>query len=96
LDTSVFGGRLSTEAYRTAAQKRTEESYARGRAEGEAQGEAEGKAEQLIRWLGLRFGALSAATRAKILSAGPDHLDVWAVRVVTGSSLEEILGPSVL
>jgi hypothetical protein len=64
------------------------ESYAQGRAEGEAKG----KAELLIRQLGLRFGALSDVTRVKILSAGPDRLDVWAERVITGRSLEEILG----
>jgi len=89
-------GPVAAEAYMTAAQKLTEESYARGRAEGEAkgkaEGEAKGKAELLIRQFGLRFGALSDATRAKILSAGPERLDVWAERVITGSSLEEILG----
>jgi hypothetical protein len=93
-------GPAAAEAYMTAAQKLTEESYARGRAEGEAkgeakgkaEGEAKGKAELLIRQLGLRFGALSDATRAKILTAGPEHLDVWAERVITGRSLEEILG----
>lgn len=81
-------GPVAEEAYMTAAQKLTEESYALGRAEGKA----EGKAELLIRQLGLRFGALSAATQEKILHALPERLDVWAERVITGRSLEEILG----
>ena len=81
-------GPAAEEAYMTAAQKLTEESYARGRAEGEAKG----KAELLIRLLGLRFGTLPEATREKILRALPDRLDVWAERVIAGRSLEEILG----
>jgi len=36
--------------------------------------------------------ATAVATRAKILTAGPERLDVWADRVITGRSLEEILG----
>ena len=93
-------GPVAAEAYMTAAQKLTEESYARGRAEGEAKGKAEGKAEGraegkaelLIRLLGLRFGPLPAAARGKILHATPDLLDVWAERIIAGRSLEEILG----
>lgn len=77
-------GPAAEEAYMTAAQKLTEESYARGR--------AAGIAELLIRQLGLRFGSLPEATRQKILNATPELLDVWAERVITGSTLEEILG----
>jgi hypothetical protein len=76
-------GPAAEEAYMTAAQKLTEESYARGR--------AAGIAELLIRQLGLRFGSLPEATRQKILNATPELLDVWAERVITGRSLEEIL-----
>jgi hypothetical protein len=85
-------GPAAQEAYMTAAQKLTEESYARGRAEGEAKGEAKGEAELLIRLLGQRFGSLSRAEREKILHAPPERLDVWAERVITGASLQEILG----
>jgi hypothetical protein len=85
-------GPIAEEAYMTAAQKLTAESYAQGRAEGEAKGKAEGKAELLIRLLGLRFGPLSEAAREQILQATPERLDVWAERVITGASLDEVLG----
>jgi predicted transposase YdaD len=105
-------GPVAREAYMTAAEILTRESYARGRAEGEAkgkaegeakgkaegeakgkaEGEAKGKAELLIRQLCLRFGPLPEATRAKLLRAMPEQLDVWAERVITGRDLEEILG----
>ena len=72
----------------TAAQRLTAESYAQGIAEGKA----EGKAELLLRQMSLRFGALSDATRDKVLGAEPERLDVWAERVLTGANLEEVLG----
>jgi predicted transposase YdaD len=75
----------------TAAQKLIAEGEARGEARGRAEGEAKGKAELLIRQLGLRFGALSEATRAKIVHAPPERLDSWAERVITAQSLEEVL-----
>ena len=73
-------GPVAREAYMTAAEKLTKESYARGRA------------DLLLRQLSLRFGALSEPTREKVLRATPERLDVWAERVITGSSLEEVLG----
>ena len=76
-------GPVAEEAYMTAAQKLTEESYARGR--------AKGKAELLIRLLGVRFGALSDAVRETILSAPSERLDVWAERVISGQTLDEVL-----
>jgi predicted transposase YdaD len=65
---------------------------AEGEAKGKAEGEAKGKAELLLRQIGLRFGVLAPAVREKILSAAPERLDVWAERVITGRSLDEILG----
>jgi predicted transposase/invertase (TIGR01784 family) len=92
-------GPVAEEAYMTAAQKLTQESYARGckegeakgKAEGEAKGKAEGKAELLLRLLVLRFGSLSEDHRQKVLQASPECLDRWAERVITGESIEEIL-----
>lgn len=89
-------GPAAHEAYMTAAQKLTAESYARGisdgEAKGEAKGKAEGKAELLIRLLSLRFGAVSDATREKVFRAPSGRLDLWAERVLSGASIEEILG----
>jgi hypothetical protein len=97
-------GPAAQEAYMTAAQILIAQGEAKGRAEGEAkgraegkaegkaEGEAKGKAELLLRQLGLRFGALSEAVREQVLHAPPECLDVWAERVITAQSLEEILG----
>ena len=89
-------GPAAHEAYMTAAQRLTAEAEAKGRAEGEArgraEGEAKGKAELLLRLLGLRFGALSEAVREQVLHAPPERLDVWAERVITAQSLDEVLG----
>lgn len=76
-------GPAAHEAYMTAAQKLTAESYARGI--------AEGKAQLLIRQLGLRFGELPEATRDRVLHAKPERLDAWAERIITAQSLEEVL-----
>ncbi len=92
-------GPVAQEAYVTAAQILTKESYAQGRAEGEARGKAEGKAEGkvegkaelLVRLLGLRFGPLPDAIRERIAHATHDDLDVWAERIITGANLEEVL-----
>lgn len=77
-------GPAATEAYMTAAAILTKESY--------AEGKAEGKAELLLRLLGLRFGSLSAAHRDTVLRASAEQIDVWAERLLSGASIEEILG----
>lgn len=88
-------GPAAQEAYMTAAQRLTAESYARGIAEGNAngraEGKAEGKAELLLRLLLSKFGAVTDATRDEILKASPERMDVWAERVLTATSIEEIL-----
>jgi len=84
-------GPAAHEAYMTAAQKLTAEAEARAEARGEARGEVKGKAELLLRLLGLRFGSLSDAARDQVLHAPPERLDLWAERVITAHSLEEVL-----
>lgn len=51
----------------------------------------EGKAEILLKQLHVRFGPVSAATRARVQSARrSEQLDVWAERVLTAATIEEI------
>lgn len=66
---------------------------AEGLAEGQARGEAKGKAEVLLKLLALRGIKLPAAQRKRILAC-TDHatLDIWAERVLTATSLREVLG----
>lgn len=53
----------------------------------------EGKAELLLKLLALRFGPTSATTQARVEHATLDELDTWAERVLTASTLDDVLAP---
>lgn len=53
----------------------------------------EGGAEILLKLLGLRFGRLSDATRARVEEATLEQLDTWVERVLTAQTLDEVLAP---
>ncbi|MEV5832644.1 hypothetical protein [Nocardia sp. NPDC052112] len=61
------------------------------RAEGEARGEARGRAATLIEQLTLRFGRLPASVEQAVRDAGLEQLKVWTARVLTASSLDDVL-----
>ena len=61
--------------------------------EAREEGEAKGRAEILLKQLGLRFGRLSDATQARVEAGTVAELDLWAARVLTAASLEEVLAP---
>jgi hypothetical protein len=90
-------GPKAEEAYVTAAEKLTAQVRAKALAEGEAKGRVEGRTEGqaalLLKQLGLRFGPLSDQVRARVRAAGPDELDRWAEKVLSATTLEELLGP---
>lgn len=83
----------------TAAERLKEEGRAegeaKGRAEGKAEGEAQGKiagqAELLRKQLTLRFGELPAEARTRIADASLEQLEVYAERVLSAGSLDEVL-----
>lgn len=52
----------------------------------------EGRAELLIKLLTLRFGPLSEQVRERIHTANLAELDLFAERVLTARSLDEVLG----
>jgi hypothetical protein len=62
------------------------------RREGEARGEVKGKRGALLLQLRQRFGRLPATAVARIDSAGSAELDAWFSRVLTATSLDEVLG----
>jgi hypothetical protein len=66
------------------------------RREGRAEGRAEGKRGMLILLLRQRFGRIPAATVARIDRAGAAELDVWSGRVLTASSLDDVLGAKIV
>ena len=61
------------------------------RREGEARGKVQGKREALLLMLRQRFGRVPAATRARIENASVAKLDVWLGRVLSASSLGDVL-----
>ena len=61
------------------------------RREGEARGKAQGKREALLLQLRQRFGRVPAATVARIERAEAAELDVWFGRVLSASSLSDVL-----
>ena len=62
------------------------------RREGAAEGEARGKRDALLLLLRQRFRRLPAAAVASVGRADAAELDTWFGRVLTASSLDELLG----
>jgi hypothetical protein len=52
---------------------------------------AQGRASVLLELLALRFGPLSAATRARVETATTAELDAWVQRVLTAATLDAVL-----
>ncbi|WP_433520381.1 hypothetical protein ACQPZ2_23280 [Nocardia pseudovaccinii] len=75
----------------TAADRLRAEGREEGRAEGEARGEARGRATALIEQLTLKFGRLPDSVEQAIRDGGLEQLKVWAARVLTASSLDDVL-----
>jgi hypothetical protein len=63
---------------------------AEGRAEGRVEGRVEGRAQALIRLAEQRFGALSAALRARVMAADAGTIEGWLDRLLTATSLETL------
>ncbi len=66
--------------------------YREAFAEGEVQGEARGEAAMLLRLLRLRFGEVPEAVRRKLESTDPQTLLEWSDRVLTATSIEQVIG----
>ena len=46
----------------------------------------------LAKLLALKFGELPGAVRERLAKGSADELDLWAERVLTAESLDEVLG----
>lgn len=66
--------------------------YRKGREAGREEGREEGRASLLLRMLEHRFGRLSEQVREQVLEASPRRVDAWALRLLSASSLDEVLG----
>jgi flagellar biosynthesis/type III secretory pathway protein FliH len=75
----------------TSAERLKAEGRVEGRAEGEAKGKLTGQAELLLRQLSLRFGELSNEVQARVAAASLEQLAVYAERVLSADSLDDVL-----
>jgi len=64
----------------------------RGERRGRAEGRAEGRAQTLLELLANRFGAVPAKVSARILAADEATLTTWTARLLSASTLHEVLG----
>lgn len=75
------------------AERRLEAAELKGKLEGEIKGKLEGKLEVLKELLTQRFGALAPKVHARINAATSEELHAMARRVLTATSLDEVLAP---
>jgi predicted transposase YdaD len=80
-------GPKAEQAYMTAAQQIEQ----RGREEGREKGRTEGQATIVLHLLERRFGPLPTDAIERVQHAQPNELERFADRVLTASSLEEVL-----
>jgi len=83
-------GPVAKEALVTGADMLRAEGEAKGRAKGKAEGKAEGKTELLTRLLRLKYGEVPEPALALLRQASSEELDLWAERVLTAATLEEV------
>ena len=82
------------EVLMTTAEKLREEGFRRGIEQGLERGIEQGRREILARLLGLRFGPLSAAEWSRLEQADAAHLNLWSERILTATSVAEVLAES--
>lgn len=71
-----------------------EEIEQRGERRGERRGEQKGRAQMLLELLAMRFGDVSPAERERVMAANKSVLSTWGSRVLTATTLAEVLGES--
>ena len=68
-----------------------QEGRREGRQEGRQEGRREGESELLLRLITRKFGPPDARVRHRIASAEAETLLLWAERVLTAQTLDEVL-----
>jgi hypothetical protein len=64
-----------------------------GRSEGIKEGVQKGQQTLLLKQLQIRFGPLPEAAVARVNAAGTAELELWAERIFTAPTLDDVLGP---
>jgi predicted transposase YdaD len=80
------------EVLMTVAERLREEGRREGEALGRREGEVLGRREILARLLRRRFGRLPADVERRLEAADGETLGLWAERVLTATSLDEVVG----
>ena len=73
------------------AERFIQQGVQQGKHEGRQEGRQEGEAAMLLRLLQLKFGAVPEALRRKVESADPQTRLEWSDRVLTASSIEQVI-----
>lgn len=63
-------------------------------AEGRKEGIEEGEKKLLLKQLDRKFGELTAEVRERILAASSEQVDIWAERVLTAQTLDQVFADS--
>lgn len=84
-------GPVAQEALMTTAEKLRAEGEARGLALGEARGRALGEADLLLEQLTVKFGPQDAVVEARVRTASSGQLHTWGRRILTATSVDEVL-----
>ncbi len=74
-------------------QEELEQTRREARRDGAREGKREGRLEMLLKQLRRRFGDLPPAVVARIDEADTSLLDLWAERVLTAATLDDVLAP---
>lgn len=61
-------------------------------AQGKLEGKLEGEAAVVLKLLTLKFGPLSESTDSRVRTATLEELDAFAERILTATTLEDVLG----
>ena len=88
---SIDDDKLLRRLYNEGMEKGRSEGRHEGRSEGRNEGRNEGEAHLLKLLLQQKFGPLSLATEQKLQGATQPELDRWGIRVLSASSIDEVL-----
>jgi predicted transposase YdaD len=75
----------------TIAEQLSQRAREEGREEGREQGREEGQRATLLKLLRLRFQELPDDALARVEAATSEQLDLWAERILTANTLDEVL-----
>ena len=83
--------RFYQDVFAEGQQEGQQEGQKKGRQEGRKEGRQEGEVMMLLRLLEQRFGAVPVSIQSRLKQADMDTLLVWSERVLTCTTLDEVL-----